>query len=677
MRKGLFLILVSSPLYAGNLTGYFMTDVGTKMARQSLTPSAGTTSKFWDGTTGTYQAAGNETITPVLYLENGSGSDATNVSVVMSNLVGPSTISSIFVSSSNVWDTSTRPIQEFYVRYLQILGFTKNSYDIPEYEERDVPPRFQNSYTVNGNNDGVPDAPNNWATRPDANAFYPEILVPYEEIQASSFTVAASSSQAIVWEIFVSTNLSAGSYTGTITIAEGGVTDFTIPVKLTVLGFSLPNTPTYKSIVYMDGYNINYRIEGSHFPAFGGVSQTSRDKFAMMFKRHGLSTIGDSQGNYCSSSQHYPCPEYQNRLSGALYTAANGYGNARGVGIGDPIYAIGSYGSWQSLVSTSSSLSFCTYVSSWGAYFKNNFPSTRSFLYLADESLTGVPTWSEWMSTAPACQTSGYTVNSWVTSNWTDVNTNAPYVNMPATTGWIENGYSSTTWQTLATHYETTGTTQAWDYNGHPSWGGSSFSTEDSGTSPIEMFWADYKKGVQGHFFWHGTYWTDSDITGTDTPLWTQARTFGGVSGTDSSIGQTGYRYSNGDGVLSYPGTDKIFTSQSYGFDGAMPSWRLESMMRGIEDIDYLTMANTVNPSSTTAIVNSMAPVALFEHACFNPADCSYSYGGRSWPDNTNNFESQREALAQIIAGSSPPTPPAMNIQIQGTVTFKGTVTFQ
>src|SRR4029077_21164974 len=122
---------------------------------------------------------------------------------------------------------------------------------------------------------------------------------------------------------------------------------------------------------------------------------------------------------------------------------------------------------------------------------------------------------------------------------------------MPASTGWI--GAASTVWDSMASIYETAGTTQAWAYNGHPSYNGTSFATEDDGLSPVVIFWADFKKGVQGHFFWESTYYTDSNVTGRNNDLWNKAFTFGAFTTTDTVKGTTGFQYSNGDGLLVYP----------------------------------------------------------------------------------------------------------------------------
>lgn len=131
------------------------------------------------------------------------------------------------------------------------------------------------------------------------------------------------------------------------------------------------------------------------------------------------------------------------------------------------------------------------------------------------------------------------------------------------------------------------------------------------------------------------------------------AKTFGYDTGADSILGRAGFQYSQGDGVLVYPGSDTVHTP-SWGVDGAFPSWRLKMIRRGIQDVDYIDAAYGINPSSTSALVAEMVPEALWEYYCFNSGDCTYSYGGRSWSDDPNTWETARYRLALMATGASP-----------------------
>lgn len=668
-RTGLIFIVLSfagsTPSWAFNVTSAWAGDGGFKLPRQDIYPegcSTCTLTANWDGTSAYQYAAKNETVSLVLFLGNNNVSvDATSVTVVMSPLVnGSSVISSTPVLPSGVTNYTTRPIEEFIPGYLQINGISQLEWDPTEYEARDQPVAFRRPCTINVNNDCVPNGGTLWTDRPDHNKFLPDPLIPVEVLSGSTFTVSASSSQAVWFDIYVPKTAIAGTYTGTITIYEGAAINRNIPFNLTVYNFTLPDTPTYKVTVGVNSAgDINYRHYGVRYPSAGSPYQDTRQHYYEYFHRHKFAaTMGDTQGagGNCAF-QDAPCPEYVNALNGSIYTTTYGYGNAPGIGVGDQDYTIGMFGGWPSAnwssTVTGGTNGFCINVDDWGSWFAINDSTATAFLYLADETLTNVPMWSTWMSTVTACQYPTYRIRSWVTSNWPDIESTAPNIDMAVSTGWIS--ASSPTWVAAQNYFET-GTKQAWGYNGHPSWAGSD-ATEDDGISYEEVMWGDWKKGVEGHFFWAADYWTDTANGNRNNDLFNNAQTFGGTSTTyDTVKGQTSYQYTNGDGVLVYPGHDVINTPD-YGFDGPIGSWRLKMIRRGIQDVDYIAMAYTVNPSSTVAIVNQMVPNILYEHSCFTLSDCTYSYGGRSWSNDPNQWELARQRLATIIQGA--PTPPS------------------
>lgn len=81
------------------------------------------------------------------------------------------------------------------------------------------------------------------------------------------------------------------------------------------------------------------------------------------------------------------------------------------------------------------------------------------------------------------------------------------------------------------------------------------------------LFWQQKSLGITGFLYWSVNYWNDiSDpwLTSWTTP-WTGLDTFG-------------------DGSLLYPG-------KNHGIDGPVSSLRLEAVLNGIEDYEYLTMA--------------------------------------------------------------------------------------
>jgi hypothetical protein len=121
-------------------------------------------------------------------------------------LSGPngSEIASKTVSGNGVFDWVGRPIELFYIRYLEIKGLSLLSYEF--YDERHVPERFRRPWTGEG------DATGTWEDRPDHNKLYPDIAVPLELI--GSFNIPANQNQSIWVDIYIPKSAQAGTYRG-------------------------------------------------------------------------------------------------------------------------------------------------------------------------------------------------------------------------------------------------------------------------------------------------------------------------------------------------------------------------------------------------------------------------------------------------------------------------------
>jgi hypothetical protein len=91
-----------------------------------------------------------------------------------------------------------------------------------------------------------------------------------------------------------------------------------------------------------------------------------------------------------------------------------------------------------------------------------------------------------------------------------------------------------------------------------------------AGMSHRVLFWQQKREGVEGLLYWNTTYWNPD--RGCDDP-WESMMT---VENINPAL--------RGDGSLLYPG-------KKVGVDGPISSQRLEIIRDGIEDFDYLTLA--------------------------------------------------------------------------------------
>ena len=266
-------------------------------------------------------------------------------------------------------------------------------------------------------------------------------------------------------------------------------------------------------------------------------------------------------------------------------------------------------------------------------------PSTERFLYLVDESDEYAQT-ENWASILKGI------VKTFATLRLPDAVAHVPSLDVSAS--WIAVGDKQVHDAAYAAARDAG--KQIYLYNGiRPATG--SFATEDDGIALRALAWAQYKKKIDRWFFWEATYYKDYQGGRGNTNLFVNAQTFGGKPTLSATRGMTGWNYSNGDGVLFYPGTDKKFPSQSRGLLGPIASLRLKHWRRGVQDVDYLALAEAKNPAAVAAIVERMVPKILWENDVADRADPSYVHCPISWPTDPDIWEVARAELVSIIKG--------------------------
>ncbi|MFL6448711.1 MAG: glycoside hydrolase domain-containing protein [Bryobacteraceae bacterium] len=636
-----------------SISGIWANEGGDKVTRDELRASrhvensTGTViNRAWDGQTVKLSGARNEVVSFNLVLEAANAA-ANNVAVRFDTLTGPggATISSTPTSGDGVFNWVGRNIELFYVRYLQIKGLSYFGYY--KGDERQVPVRFQRPWTGNGNGMG------GWTDRPDHDKFYPDIMVPLELVP--TFSIAQAQNQSIWSDIYVPKNIPGGTYTGKISVIENGVTTHEVPVSLTVQNFNLPDATASKTMVNLDTTDIMWRYAAGTGGYVNWSSIEGRkiagitDKYFELFHRHKISLVGE---NECPVADR-PCDSGLPRLNGSLFTAQYGY-DGPGVNTPEGIYSIGTYGTWGAASygvpdwKHNQGL-FQNHIDNYASWFAQNSPKTEYFLYLEDEpsraNFSQVETWAQWIAQDPG---PGKNMLSLSTVDAVTARNFIPTLSIPVTAAGIGACPTSSpcdpaaTMASAADFYRNTPGRRFWGYNdGRPGTG--TAMTEDDGISMRTLPWTQYKMNIDRWFYWYANVNTPSN--------WFQtATTWGSVSYFDGSLGLYGNDgTSNGNGLLVYPGTDVNHTSDSYGVNGPIASLRLKEWRRGIQDTDYLALANRINPGATKAIVNQAIPKALWENPAPNN-DPSYFVGPVSWSSNPDDWETKRAQLSQMIS---------------------------
>lgn len=648
---GALALLAAPAARAQGLTAVWANDGGDKVTRDELRASGhpgAVLNSVWDGSRIRLFGGRNEVVAFNLVLEAGEGA-AEGVTVTFDTLTGPggAAITSRAASGDGVFNFTGRPIELFYVRYLAIRGLSVLSYET--YDERHIPRRLRRSWRDDGRGYGT------WDDRPDHDKEYPDIAVPLELVGA--FDVPAGRNQSIWVDVYIPKGTPPGLYQGTLTVRQGPAVRHRLPVELTVRGFTLPDVPAAETMVYFGDEDINRRYTGVRWPECGSPEaqrmETVRDRHFLLAHRHRVSLI-DSDPGACSWDEDRPRPAWVPRLDGSLFTAAHGYAGP-GVGTGNNVYSIGTYGSWGWQGEGAEAMR--RHADAWEGWFAAHAPGTERFLYLADESddYPEIQRWAEWIETSPG---PGRDLLSMATLPAPEARRHAPSLDVAASGS---NVGKTREWQTAVDAYRAAPDKRFFVYNGTRPVSGS-FATEDDGVALRMLGWAQHKKGIDRWFFWESTYYNNFQADEGQTNVFRQAHTFGAHSRFDSVLGETGWNYNNGDGVLFYPGTDRVFPGESYGVAGPFASLRLKHWRRGIQDADYLQMAAAVDPAAVEAIVDQQVPTVLWEYGVDDPDDPTWVRTDIRWSTDPDDWEAARLALADLLdpPGGGGPTGPCV-----------------
>src|SRR5205823_3872847 len=114
--------------------------------------------------------------------------------------------------------------------------------------------------------------------------------------------------------------------------------------------------------------------------------------------------------------------------------------------------------------------------------------------------------------------------------------------------------------------------------------------------------------------------------------VFAQARNFSNSAGDEA----------NGDGLLFYPGQDRVFPQEDHGVRGPLPSIRLKEFRRGLQDYEYLVLARRLGHGKQAgAIVARTVPAALWE---------ARDRDSPSWSLHGDDWDAARLQLARLIA---------------------------
>ncbi len=628
-----------------SITAVWANEGGDKVTQDELRATghaSAVVDSVWNGHCIQTFGAKNEVVSFNVILEAAT-SKAGDVDVSLGDLKGPggAVLRSAPRATGKLFDWTTTEAELFYVRYLQIKGLSQQAYGtLATWQEATFPKRAQCPGMTQATPDSKPIGSGcPWAQRPVANKFYPDIAVPLELVP--TFDIAASTNQSIWADVYIPKTAPSGIYGAILTIREKGAVTHQVPVSLRVRNFALPDAPSAKTMLFTSYGDIS--------PRYGSAAQTALENQRLMAHRHRISLIGDDE----NQTGTRPGSDYVGILDGSFFSAENGYAGP-GAGTGQDVYSIGTYGG---ITEGSTQPAFTSAFNGWETWFEANSPSTERFVYLCDEidCTDNTPTLATQLKWWAAIGGVGSKLHTLATQPLLD----APTALSDPTSGWpfsqgVSSGGTSMGGTTVADQAAANAviaaepTRRIYSYNGQRP-GAGSCATEDEGVALREQPWGQYKKKIDRWFWWEATYYDDNQQGLGTVDLFNSADTFG-VATSDPIYGTNGG--ANGNGVFIYPGTDTLFPSSSYGIAGPIASLRLKHWRRGLQDVDYLTLAAAIDAKAVASLVDKVVPSVLWEQQCHDPtSDCSYTYAPVSWSHDPDDWEDARAQLAHIIDG--------------------------
>jgi len=386
-------------------------------------------------------------------------------------------------------------------------------------------------------------------------------------------------------------DIPAGTHRGrvTVTTTRG---EAVVPVELTVVNATLPDTDPVKTMIYMSD------IERRH----GHADPALRAAYRAMAHRHRLDLAEDVAFK--------DLDVYKPVLTGEAFTPAHGYVGP-GEGQGVKVFGIGFYGA---VGDAETKTELWKKFDAYAVWFKTNAPRVLAFIYLTDEP--GKDRWA-WVKER----------GDWIHANAGPGGKLPVFVTMKPRAE-VEGAVDI--FATVADNVsldqlprETAKGRHWWFYNGMRPESGA-LTTDTWGVDPRVQPWICWLDGVELWFYWESTHWRHNHQgprANQDQNVWLDPITF---SGGDAEV--------NGDGTLFYPGEDVFFPDQDRGIPGPISSIRMKNLRRGQQDLAWMQLAIAAgHEAEARAIGRALIPRAFSDAKPDQPA--SWPADGSAWDD--------------------------------------------
>jgi Glycoside hydrolase 123, catalytic domain len=576
------LLLTAPPAQAGVARVWAVSD-GEKVDRDDLTSPFRERNSTWDGQRVRVFAARNEVVAFQVIVESDhEGIQALRVSLPELRLRGGTSRIAYAAPAADPTDTVGRPIGIFSLNYMNVTETT--------HAEWAWAP-------------GSPAAPS------DTLGWKPVQLVP-ENARAGRggfpLRMAAARNQAIWIDVYTGRDRPAGIYEGVVSVtADGSI--LALPVELQVYDFDLPDENSLTAMVYYEPSQPELYQGRNLDAAYHRAAHRNRVELVHAYDR---AAVEKSLG----------------RFDGSDFTAAHGY-EGPGERTGNTLVPVSFYGpgkGWDDRAQA------WRRADAWMGFLRSRLPSVGTFLYMPDE-----PPPSEYpaiLRLAANVHTNpgpGRALPVFVTKHWVPELQDAIDI-------WCSPPQSLDIARAKSERARGHAT---WTYNGgRPN--GPAILIDSPATEARAMIWAVFKHGLDGYFFWHGVHWMHNRQKQGERrqDVWANPITF-------DNRGQphkTDHGTLNGDGVLFYPGEERVHPEEDRGIPGPVSSVQLANLRRGLQDHLYLTLAR--QRGQEVAVEGALKKVVP---RVFSDAGVTVGFA-----ETGDAFEAGRRSLAEAIVAA-------------------------
>ena len=579
-----FTLLTGAGQARADVRRVWAVDDGEKVERDARNHPAAAKNTTWDGRTVRVFAGRNEIVAFQVIVEAGARG-VRELSARLPSLVSSRDRIVYQPPRADPTDFVGRPIQIFTVNYMFVATPSHASWVFT----RDSP-----------------------AAPPDPTGWKPAQLVPENARRGKGgfpVSIGPDENQAIWIEVYVDRARAAGVYKGTLEIRADGARR-QVPIELEVFDFTLPDENSMHAMLYYSSDQPQL-YHGRNLDA-------AYHRFA---HRHRVELVHAYDETMLEAAS--------GRFSGADFSRDRQY-EGPGAGIGNRIVPRTFYGPGQDFDDRESAWAKSD---AWMTLLGQKVPRAITFLYMPDEP--GPDAYPRILKLAENIHGNpgpGRALPIFVTSKYAAPLDAAIDIWSSGPKGFLLDRVAS----------ERARGRQYWFYNGGRPAGGA-ITIDAPATDARATIWAAFKHDVSVYFYWNAVHWRhNSQKQGErNQNVWADTITFDNRKQANKAIDDQGYIH--GDGVLIYPGEERLHPDEDRGIAGPIGTVQLANFRRGLQDHQYLTLARRLGLNSLVdEVLTAIVP------RVFSEADDRVSF-----PETGAPYELARLRLARAIAGAA------------------------